>query len=419
MNALLYDYGLFCSLAERLARDFDRVAYFVPWETSFADGRELLIGEGLKGVERVKYFDDVVDDFELLIFPDVQSADLQEYYRKQGRRVWGSGKASELELLRWKTKQRHKELGLPVNECHKIHGISALRAFFISTPCDDGWFVKISGLRGLGETWCAHDYSEAKGILDDFESKFCPICYLVDFIVERGIPDCKEIGYDGYWVAGQFPESSLWGIEKKDKCYFGVVSDYADMPQGVRTVNDALSGVVSKEFPHCANFFSTEIREKDGIPYPIDYTCRHASPAGECVVENMTNLAEVIMAGAEGQLVQPQWSGKFCAQIILCADWAEDKAEIVNFPEEIRQWVKLYNHCRVDDGGELGMRDYFVPQVAKMKQIGSVVAIGDDAESTAQLCKDRAAEVKGFDLEAEDDALDEAVEELTELLKGE
>lgn len=44
----MYDFGLFSSLAELLARQTgEEVGYFCPWETSFADGRELVLGEGL------------------------------------------------------------------------------------------------------------------------------------------------------------------------------------------------------------------------------------------------------------------------------------------------------------------------------------------------------------------------------------
>lgn len=408
----IYDYGLFVSLAERLVEDFGQVGYFVPWETSFADGRELIVGKGLQGVKRILYWDDVVDDYDLLCFPDVHNADLQEYYRRQGKRVWGAGRAAEIELLRWKTKEQNKRLGIPVNECYKIHGTAALRQFFQDKPRPEAWYVKVSGLRGLGETWSAHDYSEAKGMIDELDSLHCPTCYIMDFIVELGIPDCKEIGYDGYWVNAEFPQSSLWGVENKDRCYFGCVTDYEELPEGIRQVNDGLIEMARGE--QFAQFLSTEIREKDGRPYPIDYTVRHASPAGECIIANMANIAEVIWYGAEGQLVQPIWRRDYAAQIILCAEWAQDRALVLNFDEALRPWIKIYNHARVESG-PLGTLDYFVPQIAKMKQVGSVVALGDDPEEAVKLCKERAQGVKGFDLESECDALDKTVKEVLDL----
>ena len=415
-SALVYDFGLFPSLACLLAKDFGSVGYFCPWETTFADGRELLVGMGLPNVRRVKNWDDEVDDADLLVFPDVLCADLQRYYRKQGKRVWGAGSGAELEMLRWRSKQLNKAAGLPVNECYKITGTKALNQFFLEHPTEDGWYVKISGLRGLGETWFARDYSEALGQIDELDHKHAPLSYVIEFIVEAAIPDAEEIGYDGYCIGGEFPQSSLWGQEKKDKGYFGMVADYSDLPEGVRRVNDALTGIIQEHYPDYRQFLSTEIREMDGKPYPIDYTCRHASPAGECVAANMANLSEVMWFGAEGKLIQPEWRHKFCAQIILCSETATERSMIVDFPEENREWVKLYNWCRLDDEGELRVRDWFIRQVAPMKQLGSVIALGDDPDETIKLCQSRADDVRGFDLEHEGDCLDEAKEAVLELI---
>lgn len=411
-SVLGYDYGLFCSLFERLTRDFGKVGYFVPWENSFADGRELIVGDGLENITREKYWDDVYETYDLLVFPDVHNADLQEYYRRQGKKVWGAGKGAELELLRYKTKQRLEAEGLPMSEYHKVPGTAALRRFFQDHEDDIGWWVKISGLRGLGESWYARNYAEAKGQIDEFEHNHGPIAYVIDFVVEKSIPDADEIGYDGYNIGGEFPKSSLWGIEKKDKCYFGAVAPYADLPDGVKVVNEVLSKVIKKEFPSFAQSLSTEIREKDGKPYCIDLTIRHASPAGECLWENMANASEVIWWGAQGKLVDPEWEHKYVAQIILCSEAAMDYALPVSFPEEIRQFVKLYNHARIDDNGPIGIADYFIPQIAKMKQIGSVVATADDPKEACELCKERAQMVKGFEIEPEVDELDKAMEEV-------
>lgn len=407
--ALIMDYGLFGSLAERLTRDFGRVGYFVPWETSFSDGREYVLGMGIEGVERIKYWDDEVSSADLLIFPDVLSADLQEYYRRQGKRVWGAGRGGELELLRWKTKQRLKALGLPVNPCAKVTGTKALREF-LQEHEDKTWFVKVSTFRGMGETWQAKNYTLAHGFIDEFESKYGALQYIVEFIVESEIPDCEEIGYDGYCIDGQFPKQAVWGVEKKDEAYFGQVVPWNDLPEGVMRVNNALAPVL-REFNY-RQFFSTEIREQNGEPYLIDVTARVASPAGEVYCELFGNLSDIIWHGSEGVLVEPELVAKYGAQIILNSEWAEEHWMPVQFPEEVRPWLKLYNHARIE-----GV-DYFVPQIAKMKQIGSVVAIGDDPEEVCELCKERAEAVEGFDLERECDALDLAQEDVEKLSAG-
>jgi hypothetical protein len=409
----IFDFGLFCSLAELLARRGCEVGYFCPWETSFCDGRELLIGEGLEGVTRIKYWDNVVDSYQHLLFPDCHCGDLQAYYRRKGYKVWGSGKGAELELLRWKTKERLEQAGLPVNECYRLKGTAALRKFFQGKEQKDGWYVKVSGLRGIGETWFARNYLEAKGMIDDLDCKHGIRACLFWFIVEKAIPDAKEIGYDGLSIDGQFPDKSFYGAEIKDKSYFGVLSDYSELPEPLKKVNAVCAKVMNEQ--QYRNGFSSELRDE----YCIDLTARHASPAGEVIYEAIDNLTEVITAGAEGRLVQPEWTHKYGAQIILCSEFAEEHSLPLSFPEEIRPWVKIYNHARVDDEGPIGLADYFEPQVAKMKQIGSVIALADDPTEAADLCKERAELVHAFDLESSPDSLDEAMEEMQELVSGE
>jgi hypothetical protein len=403
-SILIYDFGLFSSLAERLARDFGKVGYHVPWETSFSDGREYVLGMGLKGVERVHHWDDAVDDYDCLCFPDVLCGDLQEYYRRNGYRVWGAGAGGELELLRWKTKQRLRRLELPVNECVKVLGTEALRAYLRE---HDDQFVKVSTFRGLGETWQAKNYELACGYIDDFEAKYGALKLITEFIVEGEIPDCEEIGYDGYCINGAFPSTAVWGIEKKDEAYFSKVVKWRDLPEGVLRINEALAPVLHA-FQY-RQFLSTEIREKSGEPYLIDITARMASPGGEVYCELFANLGEIIWQGSGGVLVEPRMAGDYGAQIILTSEWAEDHWMPVQFPEEIRQWIKLYNHCRIE-----GV-DYTVPQLARMKQIGSVVAIGDDPEEVCKACVERAEAVEGFDLEREIDSLEKAREEVEAL----
>jgi hypothetical protein len=303
-----------------------KIGYFVPWETAFSDGRELILGQGVPGIERIKYFDKDVDSYDYLVFPDVHDGHLVHYLRQHGYKVWGSGLGSELELLRWKAKERFKEVGIPVHESHRVHGIRELRDFFKEHPTEVGWFVKVSGLRGLGETWHARDYTEAEGMIDELEAKHGKIVYLIWFIIEASIPDCKELGYDGLSIDGVFPSKSLYGAEVKDKAYFGRLKDYSDLPEELRTVNDKLSPVL-KELQY-RNWFSTELRNE----FCIDLTCRHASPAGECVIANVTNLGDVVKKGAEGVLVEPEWQHEYAAQLIICSEFAEEHWLAIQFP---------------------------------------------------------------------------------------
>jgi hypothetical protein len=373
----------------------------VPWEGNFSDGRQLVIGHGIDGIERIKYFEKSKADFDLLVFPDCHDGWLQKDLMKQGFRVWGSSIGSHLELLRWKTKEIFKEVGLPVNECYHLTGVSELRDFFEKHPSNEFWWVKISPeFRGLGETWKARDYFEAKPHIDDFEFQHEEIAPLMKFIVEASIVDACEDGYDGYCIDGQFPHMAWGGIEKKDKSYFIEAFPYDELDDDLRAVNERLSPFL-KETGY-RNFFHTELRDE----YCIDVTARQGSPAGELVIAMTDNLPEVIWNGAEGHLIEPTLSARYGAQIVLVSEWAEEHRLPVKFPQEIEPWINLYNHCRVN-----GI-DYIIPQVNKMKQIGSVVAIGSSPKEVIDTCKERAQQIRAFDIEVDEDSLDKAMEEM-------
>lgn len=403
-RALIYDSGgLFVSLAERLARDFGEVGYFYPWENSFPDSRELMVGYGLPGVKRIKHFDKDYKGYDIIIFPDVWSGDLQEDLRARGHRVWGAGYGGNLELNRADTKRKMEEAGLDINPWAEIKGTNALRKYLKDHPDQ---YVKISGFRGLGETFEANSAEDSEGVILELEYKYLPYAQLIPFVVENAVKSKREVGYDGFNIDGKFPKTAIFGIEKKDKAYFGMVSEYDDMPPSVIRANEALASFMSES--KYRQFFSTEIiEEKDSDKeYVIDLTCRHASPAGEFYCQNFKNLPDIMWYGAEGKLIEPETEAKYGAQIVLTSEWAVENPQRLSFPEEIRHMMKLYNHCRID-----GV-DWIIPQIAKMKHLGSIIAIAASPEQACDDCKQAAEQVTGFNLSYNTDALDEAFTEM-------
>ena len=325
------------SLAERLVGQFGKVGYFCPWESGFPDARELIIGSGLKGITREKHFWPVLNDYDLFIFPDCWFGDLQEYLRSINKRVWGGGSKSSLELARWKTKELVAKVGLPETDSEQIHGLENLRVYLKQNK---NVFVKISALRGLGETFASDDYGQSQGQLDDLRAKYGDLMDVVDFIVEKKIPDAKEVGCDGFCIDGEFPDNAFVGYEIKDQAYLGKLVDYDELPDEVREVNTKLS----YHMDGYRQFWSTELRNGK----LIDVTARHASPAGETFVQAFENIAEILWFGAEGKLVHARSSAKFAAQVIICSEWAEEHCLRLFFPEEIRPFVKIYNHCVIN-----------------------------------------------------------------------
>lgn len=397
-SVLIFDHGVFCPLAEKLARtgEFDRVGYFRPWQNTAPTGFELMTGYGLDGVERIKFFWKVFDQFDLIVFPECFDSDKQTYLRGIGKHVWGSGEGAELELLRWKTHERIVAMGLPYPDCRKVNGLDELRSFL--QDHENVW-VKLSTLRGLDETWFSKNYRLSIPKLAEIESHYGPIAQIGEFIVEADIPDADEIGYGGFCIDGQFPRNGIFGAEIKDDCYACERIDYDDLPEEVKAVNAGLSPVL-KDLKY-RNFIGTEIRN-DKL---IDVTARHSSPEGETYCEMVDNLPEIMKAGAEGTLVEPEIGHGYGCQIMLRTPWSKEHWTAVYYPEELRPWVKLYDHCRVK-----GV-DYVSPQSVHAP-IGSVVATADTMDEAKAICRQRVSQVEALQLKTGEKMIEEAIEEV-------
>lgn len=401
-TVLVCEGGLFQSVAHRLAREYKRVLYFRPWTSSFSHPNDLHIGEGYPDIERVESIWDHIDEVDTFCFPDVYFTPEQMYLRSIGKPVWGAGRGEELEMLRGETKELMEEIGLPVTPWERIAGMNALRKFIQK---NEGWHVKVSVVRGLTESFHAATYDLLKPKLDSIEHELWGRAEIQEFIVEQGIPDALEIGYDGYSIDGKFPKTAVYGVEIKDCGYVAQVKPYDSIPKECRFVNEKLSPVM-KDYGY-RGFFSTEIRVgKDKKPYLIDVTARAASPAGECYQELYENLGEIVEAGAHGVLVDPKTSAKFAAQAILTSSFAEENWLPVNVPDKIRNNVKLYHSAMVDD------QQFIIPTDCDMTEIGSVVATGNTLDEAIKKVSEYAGIIEAFGLKCKTDSLEEAKTEL-------
>lgn len=108
----VYDSGVFMHVAESMTRYFDRVLYYNPYLRQYTRSENRRVGDGLAGVEHILTFWDHVNDIDLFIFPDSHGGDIQEHLRSIGKRVWGCGRADELEHDRVLAKGVFKKVGL-------------------------------------------------------------------------------------------------------------------------------------------------------------------------------------------------------------------------------------------------------------------------------------------------------------------
>lgn len=405
---LIIDHGLFTSFAQRLARDFE-VFYFVPYaDRTFPVPEPAIVGSGLEGVERVEDMWRIVPEADIIMFPDVGFYQLACYLREMGYNVWAAGQGEKLETQRWRAKETMRALGLPVGKCALVTGMGELRSYLANNP---DVFVKISGFRGLAETFESKTLAMAEPRLAELHDALGGLSHTFPFIVEHKIESVVEAGYDGFCIDGVFPKTCLTGVEVKDRGYVGAVRDCSKLSEPVKVVNEKLAPFM-KEAQY-RQFFSTEIRVTDeGTPYLIDLTTRAPLPPSELYHEMISNLGEIIEAGSQGIVVEPKWTAKYGALAIIKSDIAADRWAPVSVDKKVEKFVKWRNYCEIDGQG------YIVPLAKglKMTECGAVIGIGDTLEEAIKNCQKNAEGVNGYDVKVSAEALPEA---LTEITKGE
>ncbi len=216
-HALVYDLGLFTENALRLLRDCAHVKYFVPWADAFPEPFKAKIGDGLDGMERVRSFEKHLDEADFIFVPDTLCADLVEWLKKHDYPVAGAGAAERLELDRWYGRMRQKENGLPVQETHRIKGVTALRKFIRDYK---NYFIKIDLFRGIEESFKHIDEHQTEWTVDRIACKLGPYKEDVVFICEE-LVEGVEPGIDAITWEGELVLPTTLGYEHKGS---GVVS---------------------------------------------------------------------------------------------------------------------------------------------------------------------------------------------------
>jgi hypothetical protein len=409
------DYGSFVSLAECMAGSVRRSFYYSPFEQEFLGIDRCVIGDGLPHADRIDDFMDpsVYDSIDLWLFPDIGYGGLQRYLKRDGKLVWGSMGASDLELYRGAFLDLLRELGLPVVHSVKVRGVTALANHLKTVKRK---WVKISRFRDNMETWFHLDWEHSRYKLDELAVAFFGLKETINFVVQDEIAEedgqpVVEIGYDGWSVDGYYPERSFQGYEKKNELYLGGWLEYQDLPKEVRMVNHKMAGVLRQ---YCyRNFIASELRIKGDQTNFIDPTLRLPGQTGEHLQKTCSNLPEVIYEGAQGNLIIPQFTHRFATEATVHYTAGSDGAKVLRIPEEARPFFKGYHYCEHE-----GLY-HFPPH--KTDEVGVIIGQGDtvkeaidDLKANFDLIKDEpvSIEVSGFvDLIREiDDAEENGVE---------
>jgi hypothetical protein len=342
-----------------------------------------MIGIGVDNIERVENFWDEVEKSDVVAFFDVYDGDMQVHLEEMGKQVWGSKKGEELELLRYETKMYMKnKLDMAVQPIKKIKGLPKLREY-LKTVEDK--YIKIDKFRGNCETFHHINYELTEPDLDDMELDMGATKHLVEFIVEDPLPDKEEIGYDGFCIDGKYPNTSICGIEVKDKAYAGEFREYKDFPIEITSVNEKLSNIFKKYRYRCA--FSSEIRVgKDKIPYMLDFTNRCPEPPTSLAMEMYENYAEIIWYGSQGICINPIATGKFGVEVIMrCENAVKRWTKVSIKDKKCRPYIKFKSLMVVND-------EMWIPPMGYC-EIGAVIGIGNTLEQAIERCKEYAEEV--------------------------
>ena len=382
-----------------MAEKCSRVIYCNPEVRAFPSIKQGCLGRGFEGVEHVKEFWPHLQDIDLFVFPDSNLSRLQRHLETQGCKVWGSREGQDFEQRRKFFMETLDQLGMDVAPYVEIVGLDALREHLRDK--EDKW-IKVSHWRGDMETTHWRNWRLDEGWLDWMAVNLGPLKKLFTFLVFDAIETDLEIGGDTYNVLGKWPSLMLNGFEGKDKTYMATVMKRGDMPDQIQDILEAFAPLLA----NCdyRNHISFEVRVKGDKAYWNDATQRAGMPSSASQQLLYENYPEIVWAGANGELLDPEPAYLFSIETIITSKGGgHDCWDAVEVPRAIERFCRFSNCCIVD-----GLY-CFPPDELKGSDLGWL---------TAQANTPRAAfeKIKGY-ADQLPDGLNADVESLVEIVK--
>lgn len=408
---LVIDHGVFVEFALRLAREggFGTVYYCDPtWQQAFSIIDHAVIGDGYRDdpktpMIRVKEPWKLIDKglVNCVIFPDVHRCEEQEHIASLGMPVWGARHASLMETNKWRFKQIQHELGMKHADYDLIEGLDKLREYCQDPKNNDRWIKITPQFRGNKETFHHVNYDQSRRDLAEMELEFGILGSILKFLAEHPLKGKLEGGLDTYSVDGAHPLTVVSGWEKKDHGYFAEVLHWDELTEELREAVEPLFPLLKKH--QCRQMLSTEVMLEDRVL--LEPTIREASPAGEEQMELYKNFPQIIRAGADGILLEPDVDKKFACEAMVEHTGDDNHARELEVPDEERQWVKLYNICKV------GKKLWTAPGC---NIIGAVVGIGDTPSEALEHLKNNAKALKDQPVKVHLESIPALIEEIEE-----
>jgi len=397
-KVIVYDRGLYVYLAQRLARDFGKVYYYLADSDPYPCSAKSNIGTGLEGIERVQTFWDYVDDVDLIVFFDVYDGTLQHYLRSKGYNVFGSDLSEKIELDRKLMLKAVGMVGLPVPKTDIVVGLDALEEY-LKTSGEK--YLKRSYYRGDLETKHFENIDQIMPWIDDLRHKLTQReTREIEILCQDPIPCDCEVGYDGFIVDGTYTKNALTGYEIKDEGYIGAISESA--PKVLQIVNQKMSPIY-KQLGYRGHY-SNEIRiTEDKKAYLTDPTCRAPSPPAALMSEIYSNYSEIVWSIAIGEVPSLAPISKYGSEIELVSPDNEDREICVQFPPDLSPFVKLKNHYKKGES-------YYCVDNGNSGFFGSVICYGDSVEEVTTKCLEYAKKVVADGLVIRDEVFTKAKE---------
>lgn len=399
----LVDNGLFTELAVRLARDVKTVRSNVAWEAEFPTLNDRVLGSGIPGISWVEdpYLDKIVDSTDLYVFPDIFHAGDQQLLKRLGKRVWGSNTGDELETKRVWFRGLQEELGMPIPDGVVIRGWTKLVEYL--KPHGHCFIKTTSKIRGSMETKEFWDYDQAEYWLWQLKGKLGCGAEEVLFLVEEPVETPFETGIDTYCVNGQFPKTPMQGIEVKSKLILCSAQLKSPTPE---PMDKALSTLAPElESRQYCNFLSAEFRGD----ILTDLCARAPNPGIGVEMEMIKNLAEIMFAGAQGTLIEPEFEYQYGIQAAIFHDDDGELWKQFKIPEEVRRWVKLMEFCQKGDLYQI------IPRTPYGSKIGWLLGVGQSIEKATEHLFENAEALKKYPFDIKTDALEEAIKQAHEM----
>lgn len=408
---LILDYGNNISFAIKMSEAFGTVFYWSgPYVTnSFPTHNVEDIAHNVPNIVKVREWPSAYDEADCVAFTDSMEPALQHWMRSQGKPVFGCGYADRLEHDRLYLKKTLRDLGLPVGAYYTARGLDELEQILIGA---ENVYVK-SQTRGNGETWRHKNWKLTKRQFLKLRTEMGLYANRETYVVEEIISAIGETGFDGFFVGNEFAPIGMCGVEVKDSCFLGRFVRYQLLPECIKSVTDKM-GTIFEEMEYNGQHSNEIIISKDKRGFLLDNSNRIPSPPGELMMEAITNYPEVVWEISHGQMPTIEYKHKWGAQVIIKSEIAMEDDSPVIVPDEYKKNVKIKN-LSIDEDGTW----YYVPSYGLgMKEIGSIVTMGDSPDEVIKKAEKISDSIEGFDIRMDVSSLYEAKKSIDKLIKS-